>query len=878
MSLRLLLRPLTLTVLTVAMLTAGLIGPAAGEASPVIPETVAKTLHGLPEAASQDQVSAPVTTPIPFSMVGFDVPADADIEFRTAAADGTWGPWTEAEGDADEGPDPGTAEARAARTMTDPVWVGDATRLQTRLTGPAASARPRNVRVELIDSAGLGRSWRQRFVDRLRAAWNGTPPPAAAAPGRPAIVTRKQWGADESLRSGSPYYASKVSLGIVHQTAGSNDYSRAEAPAVLRGIYRYHTQSRGWSDIGYNLLIDRYGTVYEGRYGGVAKAVVGAHAGGFNTGSFGVSLMGSFDTVAPPPAMRQSLEQLLAWKYDVHHLDVTAKTTYTSYGSTRYPAGQEVTLSTLSGHKDVSSTACPGARLYPTLSALRTRIAELQGPVFLDPVAEPTSVQIVNGTAIGGGITFSTRLRPAGAWTLQVRSAQGEVVHTATGVGTEATAQWLPAGAERGTYRYVFSSPQRRAARGTVELTEPAISASASPSVARIGSRGNLPTPIGFEAQLYRGANWELSITDPRGVPVSTTAGTGRSASATWSGPTAGSGTYTWTLAADDVTPVTGTLDLFVNRVRRAGTNPDGPRAAAVISRATFPNGAARHAVLTRSDLPAFALAAAGLAGRNGPLLYTGAGTLPSETFTELQRVLPAGGTVYVVGGPRIIDDAVVAALGTTWTVTRVGGASPVRTAAAAADVVLARSGATSAIVVGHETDAWRGALAAPAYAASRGIPVLLTRPDRLSEATAAALSRNGVSDTVVVGDTRAVSEAVRADLPGSVRASGRGAPGTAVVVAARLFGRTQRGPGHRFIIANTGRADGWVRALAAAPLAARSSAPLLAAGRDGLPTATRRYLRGLVYVTTDLAEATALGNADHLAVSARDALSRHLQ
>ncbi len=84
------------------------------------------------------------------------------------------------------------------------------------------------------------------------------------------IVTRAQWGADESLRRGSPSYAT-VKMAFVHHTDTGNDYTAADAPAIVRAIYAYHTQTLGWSDIGYDFLIDRFGTIYEGRYGGVAR-------------------------------------------------------------------------------------------------------------------------------------------------------------------------------------------------------------------------------------------------------------------------------------------------------------------------------------------------------------------------------------------------------------------------------------------------------------------------------------------------------------------------------------------------------------------------------------------------------------------------------
>ena len=92
----------------------------------------------------------------------------------------------------------------------------------------------------------------------------------------------------------APSYAPAIRFAVVHHTAGTNDYSPAQAAAILRGIELYHVKSNGWNDIGYNFLVDRYGTVYEGRAGGVDRNVIGAHALGFNTGSVGVAVMGTF--------------------------------------------------------------------------------------------------------------------------------------------------------------------------------------------------------------------------------------------------------------------------------------------------------------------------------------------------------------------------------------------------------------------------------------------------------------------------------------------------------------------------------------------------------------------------------------------------------
>lgn len=125
----------------------------------------------------------------------------------------------------------------------------------------------------------------------------------AAAPyigPRPKIVTRLGWGADESLREKGFVYTNTVKAAFVHHTASGNNYACKDAPAVLRSLYRYHVVSSGWRDIGYNFAVDKCGTVYEGRAGGVAKAVLGAHTMGFNTDSMGVAVIGTFASTAPP--------------------------------------------------------------------------------------------------------------------------------------------------------------------------------------------------------------------------------------------------------------------------------------------------------------------------------------------------------------------------------------------------------------------------------------------------------------------------------------------------------------------------------------------------------------------------------------------------
>lgn len=196
---------------------------------------------------------------------------------------------------------------------------------------------------------------------------------------RPRIVTRRGWGADESLRERGFVYTSTVKAAFVHHTASGNNYACRDAPAVIRSMYRYHVLSSGWRDFGYNFAIDKCGTIYEGRAGGVANAVRGAHTMGFNTNSMGIAVIGSYSTTAPPAAAVRAVAQLTAWKLGLFGRDPRAKTTLTSGGGNRYPKGTAVSMNVISGHRDGFATECPGARLYSQLPPTRTASARLQG-------------------------------------------------------------------------------------------------------------------------------------------------------------------------------------------------------------------------------------------------------------------------------------------------------------------------------------------------------------------------------------------------------------------------------------------------------------------------------------------------------------------
>lgn len=196
---------------------------------------------------------------------------------------------------------------------------------------------------------------------------------------RPRIVTRKGWGADESVRESAFLYTDTVKVAFVHHTATGNNYTCAEAPSLLRGIYRYHVKSLGWRDIGYNFVIDKCGTLYEGRAGGVTKPVMGAHTLGFNTDSTGVAVLGTFTSAEPPAPVITALSRFTAWKLGLTGADPAGKTTLVSDGGNRYEKGTEAKLNVISGHRDGFATECPGAKLYDKLGAIRSAAARYQG-------------------------------------------------------------------------------------------------------------------------------------------------------------------------------------------------------------------------------------------------------------------------------------------------------------------------------------------------------------------------------------------------------------------------------------------------------------------------------------------------------------------
>ena len=317
--------------------------------------------------------------------------ADIAAQIRTQT-DGVWTGW-EALDYADNGPDATGPDAEHGRPGTEEALVGKVNFVQARLT-VAAGALPTDLKLTVVNTGIAAKTAVEApAIDTARLDPNSTTPdamvpaapqsssqgaiaPAAASyelaagavTAKPYIYSRAQWGADESWRDPTSLHYFEIHGGFIHHTVNSNDYTAADVPAIIRGIYYFHTHSRGWSDIGYNFLIDKFGRIWEGRYGGVDRAVVGAHAYGVNDYAFGVAAIGNYNEVQPSQALLKSEGALFAWKLSLSGISASAKSANI--------AGV-VFNSPIQGHRDaakvnsMNQTECPGTYLYAKIPAIR---------------------------------------------------------------------------------------------------------------------------------------------------------------------------------------------------------------------------------------------------------------------------------------------------------------------------------------------------------------------------------------------------------------------------------------------------------------------------------------------------------------------------
>lgn len=275
------------------------------------------------------------------------------VQYRSQGRNG-WGKWQSVDADASRAPD---RNESASRSGSDPIILTGARQVQVRVLGPSGGT-PADAKLTVVDPG-----------EAAQDATVGTAQPGAAtaAGARPTIYSRARWGADETIRRAAPSYA-QIRAVVVHHTAGTNNYVPSQVPRILRGIYAYHVKTRGWNDIGYNFLVDKWGRIWEGRAGGAQAAVSGAHTVGLNSVSMGVSVMGNYSVAQTPAATVRALSRVIGWKSGIHKFPLLGRVTL--FGK-RYPR--------VMGHRDAAQTDCPGRYLYAKLPTIRRLAVSYRG-------------------------------------------------------------------------------------------------------------------------------------------------------------------------------------------------------------------------------------------------------------------------------------------------------------------------------------------------------------------------------------------------------------------------------------------------------------------------------------------------------------------
>jgi uncharacterized protein with LGFP repeats len=328
-----------------------------------------------------------------------------EAQVRARKRGGSWSPWLPLHAAGGHAPDGARAPAG-----TEPAYTGAADVFQLRLRGAARGLRARFVRAQPTARTARHVTGRARRKSRTRARAR------ASQSAQPAIISRTEWGGDSVPPRSAPEYG-EVQAAFVHHTVSTNDYGPEDSAGIVLGIARYHRDSNGWNDIGYNFLVDQYGQVFEGRAGGIDQAVVGAQAQGYNAVSTGIATIGTFTAVPYPEAGMDALARLIGWKLSLHGVPTQGQVVVTSGGGSanRYPSGTPVTLERICGHRDGDSTSCPGDTLYIQLPDLRARAARYAGPLAGITVRAATRRIRTRPVQLSGELRFPDGSSPAGA-------------------------------------------------------------------------------------------------------------------------------------------------------------------------------------------------------------------------------------------------------------------------------------------------------------------------------------------------------------------------------------------------------------------------------------------------------------------------------
>lgn len=396
------------------------------------------------------------------------------------------------------------------------------------------------------------------------ASGSSTPPPSAttgppSTVPQPPIVSRAAWGADESLNNEAPGYGTTINAVFVHHTAQTNSYSCTDSPAIVRGLRALHL-NQGWKDIGYNFVVDKCGTIFEGRKGGIDRPVIGAQAEGFNTNTTGIAVIGTFTTEDAPIAAKTAIARVAAWKLGQYKVDPLGKVTLTAgVANGKFKLGQSAVFNRISGHRDAYATECPGTVLYNALPTLRSWAA--------GPVAGLT-IKSLSGASLSGS-TYLTKGAVTVNWTATTPSSlitkyevlvDGKSAVTKTGTATSA-AVTLAAGSHTVQVRATHQSGKTSTSPSvavTAETTPPTFSTKPALSL-RTGTVDTtaVPVTLAWKASDTAGLK-EVRLTAPTAKtygPTTTSAQlTAKSATAT-----------TFSLTAQDLVGNTATAATSAN-------------------------------------------------------------------------------------------------------------------------------------------------------------------------------------------------------------------------------------------------------------------------------------------------------------------------
>jgi hypothetical protein len=365
----------------------------------------------------------------PFSMVSVnwtdpDVAPQGTIQVRTRSVrTGAWSGWYDLEPAGNRADLP--IERDRAVGATEPHWAGRSDGVAVRIDGAKAEGLPAGLRLNLIDpdakAGGQGGGALEPEASEptptpevttpapepttlapttpapTTEATTVVPPPTTTAPvpvptatgpvkaQLPPYVSRASWKADETLVKDPITVAPQARMVWVHHTGFRPDYTCAESASIIRGIQANDVRNDKLSDMGYNFLVDKCGTLYEGRKGGVTNAVVGAHSVGWNTGTVGVALLGDYTSVQPSAAALTTIAQLSAARLGAYGFSPTSTVLMTASSTGRkWPVGTAVAFPRIAGHKDGQIntagnylTVCPGTNVYAQLPQIRAQATRM---------------------------------------------------------------------------------------------------------------------------------------------------------------------------------------------------------------------------------------------------------------------------------------------------------------------------------------------------------------------------------------------------------------------------------------------------------------------------------------------------------------------